>query len=587
MSSVRAGTQLIQTRARPWKDLYKISSNWRRGNARRTTLSTSSVRAAVLAEAPTDLSLGSESDREDNPSSTSRRILPPPPSSRRPNATPSPLSSATSGEVGTLVQFYKHYFFTASRAPSIDPSTRIPSVSVHQTTPTGDSILFGNISSTTLLASYAARPDFRPSLYITELRLDERPLSPSSQHESRSDIVKPVELRLAIFFSTGQSCIFRIFLPTTSTSFTSEEMHSSLALSTLDMGPMAFDPVVIARYFSPLIVTCSRRFALRFWRLEEDARGIRVEEVEGGLQTRESWAPVVLSLTKVDAAEAQSERRKVDDWAQERESEVPRQETFKVTLAYSTPLFPDSWTVGVQEIMLQVPSDTSQLSTGLNGRLSSRIRVTSRHAIATPERLSATLAPHHFPRRQIDTLVTSIEHSDPFIVTSRSNNTLDVYEVVSSSPPVTIKPPSSSRTISTRDHSLNSNTLSVVHRRTLFGHTARVASVAVEGKAGRCVSAGDDGAVKVWQLTSSKSRREPRPVDVVEAEVEEEEDLPARSVWQEMKARRSRGMAGRAEGELRPHRVRKVLFDEEKIVCCVQADEMGGGGESVRVLRFD
>lgn len=77
-------------------------------------------------------------------------------------------------------------------------------------------------------------------------------------------------------------------------------------------------------------------------------------------------------------------------------------------------------------------------------------------------------------------------------------------------------------------------------------------SVAIE--AGKCVSGGADGRVKVWELGGEGT---------------------GLTVLEEGEA-----VAGGGE---KGGRIRRVWFDEEKIVSVVEGEE----GERVRVLRFD
>lgn len=443
-----------------------------------------SVREAVLAEVPKDLGfVGVEESVQEVRQEREER----------------------KAETDTILQFYQHYFFTASRTPSA-----IPTISVHQTVPSGPSILIATLVS-------SSSPTASPSA-ITELRLDDRPSLPHS-------------FRLAAFYSTGAFTLFDLVLPTSSSTFSFSELSPPLS-STRSPTP---DPILLARLHSPLLVTVSTAFVLRFWRI-----GAGIEEAGPRLQSRESWWPVVLTLKPV--VETVEEE---DEWGEKAAEKEGREERYKVTLAYSTPVFPSSWSVGVQEFLVAIPPSTAKRPR------QPRISITSRHAIALPR----TPPPRDTASRARATdLVTSIEHADPWIVTSRSDNTLDVYEVVSSPPP---PPPSPTQLHLTTPPPAP---LQVLHRRTLFGHTARVESVAVEK--GKCVSGGADG-VKVWELGG-----EGAGLTVVE-DLEGGEGVDGgRGVWE-------RGEKG--------ERIRRVWFDEEKIVSVVQ----GGEGERVRVLRFD
>ncbi|BGP42141.1 hypothetical protein JCM10449v2_006144 [Rhodotorula kratochvilovae] len=512
-------------------------------------------------------------------------------------------------DADTLLQFHQQFIFSASRTPAA--LDEMPSVTVHQTLPSGDSAVVGSVASPRLAAFFAARPDFRPPLSITEMRLDE---SPSTVEQGENGVL------LAVFYSTGQFSLFRLALPSPSTpsrAFCAREVHASLALGAPPAYPFAptpatpFDPVVLARLHTPLLVTLSTEMTLRFWRLhdrdcdDEGEAELELEEAETPLQTRENWAPVVLSLTK-EAGRSGRGRSGLADAPDER---------FIVSLAYSAPVFPANWTVGLQEFAVIVPPPSTLPALVRTPKL----RITARHATAlpahaslpfTPRRsaplASSPLAPPPAPKSP----VTSIEHSHPFIVTSRTDNTLDVYEVLSS--PLSAPPPptssSSSRRLTLDTRTPPTPALRIAHRRTLFGHTARVASVALRPATGalpaaqtmRCISAGDDGAVKVWSLTPSsavapgKRAREERVVDVrAEDAAEERGEDAGETAWQRMKRRRLTGVRGREEAnggggavvEDGPQRVRRVWVEEDKIVVAERARD--GGAETVRVLRFD
>ncbi|GAA5894471.1 hypothetical protein JCM6882_004830 [Rhodosporidiobolus microsporus] len=596
-------------RTRPWRDLYKISTNWRSGSARTSTLG-KGIRQAVLAEAPPEVAL--------------RSAVQP--------STPTWAAASDDETTDTLLQFHHHFFFTASRTPSSSVPDS-PPVTVHQTLPSGESAVVGSFSSLSLRGFLTSRPDFRPSLAVTEMRLDEATSSPSS----------PPTLLLAVFYSTGQFSLFRIALPSSSSCpFAAHEVYSHLALGAAPSYPFSspstpFDPIHHARLHSPLLVTWSKSLTLRFWRVGEGANGdIEVEGAETPLQTSErGWKPVVLSLAKVEAEVGDGEGAKgMKGWKGKGrlEDEGRRETRFRATLAYSAPVFPSSWTVGLQEFCVTLP--TPSTSTSSSPLRPPRLSISARHATALP--LDTPLPPT--PRRSSPfshrthlfttprNPVTGIEHSHPFVVASRRDNQLDVYEVVSS-PPSATPPPSSSafsrfRLSPQAPRTPSHPQLQLEHRRTLFGHTARVAGVALLDASGtgsgagtpgsmRCVSAGDDGAVKVWELTPTRAlsggggnpgarkrrRAEGTVVDVEALAPAAAADDDGETVWQRMKRRRSAGVHGKEPASAperdgapvvseRPERIRRVLVGEDKIVL-VGAGGGGGGEESVRVLRFD
>lgn len=551
-------------------------------------------------------------------------------SEQRPSVRASPTRLSSSREdVDMVLQFHQHYILSASRLPVTHPSSTPPSVTVHQTLPSGGSTVVGSFSSTRLADFFADRPGFRPSLSIADVRLDEA--------GTRGNTIL-----CAVFYSTGQWSLFRLAFPSPSAPSRpvhAAEVYASLAIASPPLHPLfaapatpptssPFDPVSLARLHSPLLVTLSDSLTLRFMLLDEATEGtVEVDEAETPLQSRENWAPVVLDVSKepIDAGD------EADLWTSKMRDE-PVLQRFKVSLAYSMSVFPASWTVGVQEFMVDVPPPRGAALSAV--RVLPKMRISARHATAAPihsplpstPRRSAPLSPPFSPASGASvptscSPVTSIEHSHPFIVTSRVDNTLDVYEIVSrpitrSDPVSTSATPSRLSTsgiclsLHTDDNAALSPPLRVIHRRTLFGHTARVASVALvpepgageaEGDAGvRCVSAGDDGVVKVWRLSRSaegsgreaRRRRRGEAEEVVDVraerdgEAEHEDEL---TEWQRLRRKRRRSAVGEdvdGDGEERPQKVKRVWVDADKIVV-VGASARDGADETVRVLRFD
>lgn len=587
-------------RSRPWRELYQISTNWRNGSARATTLGTN-LRRAVLPEVPPLDAVAS---------SSLSMSLPERPTPSR----PSPTAATRQETEDTLLQFYQQFILSASRT-----SESMPSVTIHQSLPSGASAVVGSFGSERLRRFYAERPGFQPSLSLTEMRLEEA-VSPGT-----------TTLLCALFYSTGQYALFRLAMPDLSDPsrpFEAREVHTSLATglaphyqdSTLSYCTTSpFDPVMTARLQWPILVTLTESLTMRFLRLSWHDDRLHVDETETPLQSRERWAPVVLNLAR---------------WPPCPPDKEGAPESFRVSLAYSTPVFPASWTVGLQQFDVSVPS--SPLSP---------LRVRAEHATAAPAytplpsttRRTAPLADTggssspsrpSSPSSLSPSPVTSIEHSHPFIVTSRIDNTIDVYEVASSYNAVSLAggsvpsvPP-----------------LRIVHRRTLFGHTARVASVALlpyeePATSVRCISAGDDGAVKVWHLEPSpasgqRSPASPASVPVArKRKARADQDLDVRqeaadgafhsarstegdgdagTEWQRLKRRRgaaasSFGAAPPAmpaasadlshpTGSSRPRHVKRVWVGDDKIVL-LQAGPVVAAGtrpeEQVQVLRFD
>ncbi|SGZ30961.1 BQ5605_C046g12281 [Microbotryum silenes-dioicae] len=590
--SATSHTSSTASFSRSWKDLYKISFNWRRGHAR-TSVLRSSVRKAVLPPLPLTIdepNHGSHTTGADTETPLNR----PHPRVVRPFAYPptatarSRVSPNSALQSNTLVQFYRNIYFLGSR--STHPSSVIPPVQVQQALPDGSTILLGEIISSNLLASYQqSSAGFTPAVSITSIQLDEAP---------NTSIDTSHQVELAVFLSTGQFSLFSVTLPNSTAPFEWQEVHTS-PLTTASTKAQSFDPVVLARYHGSLLATCSRSFVMRFYHvIRRPAAGTfggsLVIEASDRLQTTESWAPVSLSLEKLPdpfASDTHDHRKR------SKASSLPQ--AFKLVLAYATPIFPDSWSVGVQQFEVTLTPHHDALN--LSG-----IMIKSQHAVA---RLAAGMFasptyPHLSSSRA--SLVTAIEHLGDHVVISRADNTLDVYLLTAD--PKT-------------EH------LGIQHIKTLFGHTARVSSLAlVPGtgdrvsatapatsstmrttrehdlrnsvSAGHVVSASEDGKVKIWALGPPRqhSKRSTgvvpsAPIDVTETgrtslSFDESKDrAQGVSTWVQLASKRS---------QRQRETVLRVALDMEKIVTVVRrrrrpgnGDEADGEEEMIRVLRFD
>lgn len=296
--------------SRPWKDLYKISTNWRNGSAKSsTTILTNTVRKSILP--PID-----------------SMVLPPIVDHDEEENKKKEQEEEEEEDEETLIEIYQQYFISCSKTPS---TSSPPLISISHSLPqsSGQTQLLTTIHSSRLEEFYSIRRQLGvgqedSKLSITELRLDN---NNSPQNSSNSNSSNSSSKLLSVFYSTGQFSIFRLTFPSNSTTpFHSQEVYTSLSISATP-----FDPISLARLHYPLLVTCSTCFTIRFYQLdstseEEEGGLLQVKEIETPLQSKERWAPVVLGIEKVRKNEG----------------------TFKVSLVYSLPVFPNDWTVGLQ-----------------------------------------------------------------------------------------------------------------------------------------------------------------------------------------------------------------------------------------------
>lgn len=249
------------------------------------------------------------------------------------------------------------------------------------------------------------------------------------------------------------------------------------AAMTIHVKPEAGAPVVLASMRSRLLVTCNADFTLTFHSITTEKDGhLTLARIASPMRPAFCWSPLVLTL---------------------RSSTSDR---YRVNVAHAAPHFPGAWTVALHEFAVNLANQS----------------ITARETSALP----TSAAP-----------ITAIEFRLPWLVASRSDNTLDCYLA----------------------HTSSSRPLSLQHTRTLYGHTAAVKTVSV-GKGGRCVSGGVDGRVKVWRLPDPKAKA----VEVWEHDA----TLPP------------------------PATVSWLSFDDERIVL-VKSPRRSRESESVRVLSFD
>ena len=144
--------------------------------------------------------------------------------------------------------------------------------------------------------------------------------------------------------------------------------------------------------------------------------------------------------------------------------------TMTASIAYSMPILHGSWSVGIQDVVLDPKSD--------DGIARTRI------GTCIPPTFNLNILPDQSPLQVHSMSVpsaspTSISYSHPYLLTSHRDNTLTLYLARSSDKEITIGQP-----------------------RRLWGHTTGVARAGVAGR-GRAVSVSQiGGEVRVWELES-------------------------------------------------------------------------------------
>ncbi|SJX65358.1 uncharacterized protein SRS1_15629 [Sporisorium reilianum f. sp. reilianum] len=486
-----------------WEPIFRVSTNWQQGNFAVSELLTPASRS---------------------------------------NSKPCQRSSSASHH--TIVRVSHHFILTATIANSEQASTS-PSISVYPSQPLADPVDYlGRNASHMPTDLHERKPIIRFSspglqrllnqrsskhcstqVHVTEIAvdadagIDASVADPSSQHRKRKlngadESALGSVARILVTYSTGHFSIFAIRSADGTIKCNEDVFHRP---ETLQSG----DHVTMAAMHSHALVLCSSDFNLAFYRIST-APTIRVDLIHRLSSYRCSW-PASLRLKKLPyhdvskrarrpSSSTINDRRFTDDRIDE--------EAFRVTLAYSAPSYPSSWSVSVQELVVRINLDPAS---------STAAQVTSRHATAkhpfrpTPidPRGRSMLGRHHVSSRltssdasrqdsapvsmshTTNSRSTSLTYDDPFVVLGASDNLIEVYELLGATTfvrrtPRDIHSPASASRSATATPSSPTQGLRLVHRRSLHGHTGSVHSVALED--GRCVSGGADGSVMVWSL---------------------------------------------------------------------------------------
>ncbi|SPO30269.1 uncharacterized protein UTRI_05733 [Ustilago trichophora] len=324
------------------------------------------------------------------------------------------------------------------------------------------------------------------------------------------------DARILVAYSTGHISIFSLQTVQCRLEANEQVFHSPTPWS-------SDDHTVMAALHFPALVLCSSRFDMTIYQVGTSSSGSTQLNLVQRMSSYRCSSPAALRLKKLPYHDVSKQaRRSSTSSSSERTTKLQhRQEAaFRVTLAYSTPGYPSSWSISVQELVVRI---------SLDSMTTSPVHVTSRHATAkhpfrptpvdlrgrsmlgseyrlsTPHNTSDESAREHLPNSIGESpsrsRTTSLTYDDPFVVVGASDNLLEVYELLGATTyvrrdldasPASLPRPATATPVSHRD------ALRLVHRRSLHGHTGSVHSVALED--GRCVSGSADGSVMVWSL---------------------------------------------------------------------------------------
>lgn len=349
----------------------------------------------------------------------------------------------------TLVQATNMLVFTASRAalPPGDDSAagcaRVPLVHIYLAEDGA-----GEQEREPIGCAY-------PDELVTRLERDGRvPASITEMRVEHSDVLGPVSCtaRLAVFYTQRYAVIYAVSIESGAAVARVEHMWDYTTPGTLAR------PVVMSAFRSSVLVTCTRDFLLCVWHAPASAPPTLL----GELRSHSCHWPACMSLAEVHGQDSR---------------------TFRLTVAFVQPSF-STWSVTMQDFHLRLADKSGALQMHVESRLASAQPAAIRGSAAE----SREQASKHSARHP----VSSIIYDADYIVLGTHDNLLHVYHVDGA--PFQVADTRARRAASATPPAAAA--LQLAYCGTLYGHTGRICSVAMDGS--RCVSGSADGSVMVW-----------------------------------------------------------------------------------------
>lgn len=342
---------------------------------------------------------------------------------------------------GTLIDSTQSHIFATFRTS--DQIETCPSVLVF---PSGCREDFSKETSQGSLARYQSSvmaSKKYPNLFISSLVVD--------RGEKRGSNV-----RLFVGYSSGDSSILHFDCAT-------NHFHDEILLD-----DKSSECIVAAALYCDMLVTCTSDFRLRIFNMVKDKFTLIEER-----RTYSCHWPASFRLEPVES--------KNDDGLQ-----------FRLSIAYSSPVYPMGWTVGLQELVIGTSSTLSSRSASARrAHVITCIDSPTKQEKKRNHRVEVQRNKEQI-RNQVGRL-TSLSYENPFIVVGTKDNDVICYRVA---------------VVGSTDEICTSTgsvlpALELSHVCTFQGHTGTVHSVSLSE--GRCVTGGSDGSVRIWRLGDEES----------------------------------------------------------------------------------
>ena len=286
--------------------------------------------------------------------------------------------------------------------------------------------------------------------------------------------------RLAVFYQSGGFVILRVrhSSPSSKLDWLRESVQPpshrprSVRRRATVFTPLQGDPVVLASMHYPMLVTCTLGFHLSFYHIPKPSTSDQPTR-PGHLSTMHSdvsFHPAALSLFP----QSDHDDTTLSDTAV----------SHRACLTYCTPVYPASWTVAVQEFVMDPGlSDIVDVRRGECWNVGQGVDAETADLV-WPKRLRPVVGVKG--RNAI-----GVGSDGRWCVLAGDDNRIQVYSLPTPSPSPSPPPRTAVSDSSTSQQP-------ITHSQTLLAHSAAVTSVSL--CAGRCVSGAKDGRVLVWEL---------------------------------------------------------------------------------------
>lgn len=273
------------------------------------------------------------------------------------------------------------------------------------------------------------------------------------------------------------------------------------------------DPTVICDFYSPVLVGCTERLYISVWRLPDldadaptDGSTVRPPTLLQTLHSPVSFHPATLSLKHLRRDMAKVDESEYEDGL--KRAAIP--DSYRASLAYSVPLYPERWTLAVQDIDINLPVSGDATSATGDVECGECFHV-GRSAMTGIKSLRSRWP--LLPRSEIVGVkgdrAIGIGLGDTCCVLAGSDNQIQVYELPDRSSFFDQDVGISKRQVRWQPpHTASVARREIRHVQTLLAHSSAITAIALDQ--GRCVSAGNDGRILVWQVD--------RAADVLPAE---------------------------------------------------------------------